>query len=653
MNKFSYEARNDKMKINVWNREYEFSGNSVFPSSIKIGNEEILYSPIRLNAVFGERTGEWKNGHIIKTSSDDESVSFSNGAETENIIVNANVVAESDGFIKIDFRIMNHWGLLHNCDNVPHLTGLSIDIPLKKQFAGLMHFWPNCESGVNVSHKVLNSYATPEGKTFLPFKPCLWTGWEYGGLNICCEDDKSFELKDKEKCVVFENNEEFVNVRINLLDDMPYDWRGKTDEWGDNLKVISYTFGIQATPVKEFDNTHIKNWRVWQTNVTDLKEMSEKYGPAKIVRDENSILEKVADCGVTYIHMHERWSAIQNYGLPKDEEYFKNLVDDCHKLNMKVMVYFGYEVSSLYPEFDKNYENYVNKNINGNTVGGWQRYPIQRDYTVCYKGGYGDVVAERAANAMDKYGVDGIYTDGFCIPWECANASHGCGYTDRDGVLHATYPIFAVRENAKKLYKEVKKRGGIHDTHQSAMLLMPTLSFADSYYDGENLQSMMIENIANLKLDTFRAEFMGTNVGLPCNLISYNNGDYTIRRTSGLSFIHNVFPRARTIDEVEFMSKVWKVIDDFRLEKAVWHPYWKQVEVKSSDEHCYASYYETQNGIVIAAVNQDKNKTDIELVFDKAYTQLCDLLDGGVYPITDGKVRVPAAAFDLQLYEVN
>ncbi len=132
MRKFSYELHNDEMKINVWNREYLFSGESVFPSSIKIGNEEILYSSIRLNAVFGEKLGQWKNGHVIKTSSDDESVSFSLGAETENIIVNANVIAESDGFIKINFSIMNYWGLM-DYDNVPHLTGLSIDIPLIRQ----------------------------------------------------------------------------------------------------------------------------------------------------------------------------------------------------------------------------------------------------------------------------------------------------------------------------------------------------------------------------------------------------------------------------------------------------------------------------------------------------------------------------------------
>ena len=46
------------MKINVWNRQYEYE-NSFFPKSIKIGGEEILYKPISLDVCFGDKQGEW------------------------------------------------------------------------------------------------------------------------------------------------------------------------------------------------------------------------------------------------------------------------------------------------------------------------------------------------------------------------------------------------------------------------------------------------------------------------------------------------------------------------------------------------------------------------------------------------------------------
>lgn len=648
MGELKYICSNDIIKVNVWNREYEFN-NSVFPSSIKIAGEEILKSPIEINAYFGEKKGKWSDFHLICTEEDEEHICFSSGAQTENIIVNADVSAEEDGFIKISFRIMNFWEL-KNCDNVPHLTGLSIDIPIKKEYASFMHFWPNCESGVRVSKKILNSYKVPEGVTYLPFKPCLWCGFELGGLNICCEDDRGFELKDKSKCISFSNNDDFVNIRIELLDDMPREWKGKTDTWGNNLSVLQYTFGMQATPIKEFNTKHIGTWRVLQSNYDDLKQLSREYGEAKKIRNENSILEKFAECGITYLALHERWSAIQNYGLPKDEKYFKNLVEDCHKLGIKVMVYFGYEISSLYPGFNNCFERYVAKNQEGNTVGGWQRMPIQRDYTVCYKGGYGDVVVNRACHAIDEYGVDAIYTDAFCIPWDCYNEAHGCGYREKDGTINPTYPIFSVRENAKKLYREIKKRGAHHDTHQSSCCLMATVGFADSYYDGENLQDMMTEDISSLKLDTFRTEFMGINMGIPCNLISYNTEKYTIRKTAGLSFIHNVFPRARTIPELEFMSKLWKIIDEFNLSDAPYNPYWKQKEIIADDCSC-ASYYETKNGIVIAAINRTQEKDYIELTMDKKYTLIRNLLDGGEFEINDGKACIPAFFYDLQMYE--
>ena len=158
-----------KMSVLVWNREYDFDGN-IFPSSIKIGGEDILYAPISLNAHFGDKKGEWQKIKQIPLSKS----RFLTAMEAENLIVNAETVIEDDGFIKVDFVLMSYWSL-HE-DNVPRLTSLSADIPFKKEYAKLLHFWPNCESGIVPSHKVLNSFEISEKGAKLPFKPVLWIG---------------------------------------------------------------------------------------------------------------------------------------------------------------------------------------------------------------------------------------------------------------------------------------------------------------------------------------------------------------------------------------------------------------------------------------------------------------------------------------------
>lgn len=651
MEKLYCKHTDNEFRAEMWNREYVFDG-SPFPASVKISGKEILHAPIALKAKCGDVTVEWKDKRIVFIEENSDKAVFSTSMWGENVIINGNITLENDGFAKIDFSVMNFW---EYCDgNAPRLTELCIDIPIRKEFAPLMHYWPYGDSAVCLETNVLNSHAVPKDGKVVGFKPFLWSGWEMGGLGICCEDPRSFEVDDIKKCMAFEDMGEYVNIHIQLLDHMPQSWQGRVALWGDNLMPINYTFGLQATPVKKFDTNHTTDWRVHQNNIDYYLENSKRLGKAKAVSDENSILEKLASMGVKWIILHERWSSVQNYGLPWDEEALRQFVKDCHSLGMKVMTYFGYEVSSLIPGFNQHSHEWLIKNTKGNFVGGWQRRPMQRAFSVCYNGSYGDILIERVKYIMDKFGVDGIYTDGTFVPWECSNEEHGCGWRDINGELHHTFPIFAVREFVKKLCHEIHKRGGVMDTHQSACLLTPTLGFADSYYDGENLQRMLMDNISDMRLDAFRCEYMGMNIGIPCNFIAYCDGDLTIRRMSGVTLLHNSFPRGRILEEIEFMSQVWKIFDKYKLSSSEWHPYWEQKEVKNGDKKQYCSYYETTDGIVIAAVNHNPDKNYMEFEFDRDYTEVCDLLNGGaVYGVENSRVKIPAKALDLQMYAVK
>lgn len=644
------ENNDTRIKAQVTGREIEFD-KSIFPTSISVHGQEILYAPIRLTAEFGDIVGEWKKQRVILTEKTNEYVRYSIAQNAENLIVNADVTIEFDGMIKVDLNLIPFWGphwiSKNNNDNIPRLTKLYIDIPMKNEYSGLMHFWPNCESGVSLSGRVINSHATPEGETNFAFKPYLWTGWEYGGLGIFCESDKGFEVKNPDKCMTITRNEEYTNMHISLLDDTPADWKGRADVWGNNINPITYTFGIQPTPVKEFNKNNLEDFRAFHTGIYAYPIFEKPEG------NGDTMIEKIAASGANWLILHEDWTLIQNYGLPEKEERFKEFVTWCHAYGLKVMVYFGYEISSLYPGFGEKRDEYLNKNINGNYVGGWQREPIQRDFTVCYKGGYSDVMIERVEHVMDNYGVDGIYTDGTYVPWECANEAHGCGYRDREGNLKFKYPIFATRDHVKKLYKAVHKRGGIVDTHQSSCCLMATLAFVDGYYDGENIQGLIQEDIKNLKMDSFRAEFMGENMGIYCNFISYTGGKFTMENIAGITLLHNVYPRAGKINDLEFMEKIWKIYDEFNPKSAKWCPYWEEQEVKLEASEAYMSYYKKDGELLLIITSYDENATEVSVMLDGEYKQAVNALEKTQLKLEENKLAVPVKYSEVTLIRVK
>lgn len=647
----SAENTTESITARVWNREIRLD-RSIFPTSVKVGGDEILYSPIELNAEFenGE-VGIWEKQRVILHEKTDEKAVYTLSQSTHDIMVNADVTVEFDGLVRVDFRIIPFWNpaWLPGEPTKPSLRRLGVRIPLKNEFAGLFHYWPNCESAVCLSGRILNSYATPQGKTVLPFKPYIWAGWEDGGMGICCESDKSFELNDRQSCITVTRDGECTSIDIALLDYLPREWQKRHDEWGNTLKPIAYSLAFQPTPVKEFDKNNLKEWRAFHLyNISRPEEFSWVYGSGS-----DSFTERVAASGAKWLILHEDWTMVQNYGVPYDEEIFKEFVRKCHRRGLKVMVYFGYEISSLCPGFDSMCDEYLNKNARGNFVGGWQREPMQRDYTVCYNGGYSDIMIKRVEYVMDNYGVDGIYTDGTYVPWECANEAHGCGRRDAEGKLHETYPIYAVREHVKKLYAAVHARGGRIDTHQSSCCMMATLAFADSYFDGENIQGFLKEDIGNLKTDTFRAEFMGQNMGIPCNFISYTSEDYTMRLLSGNTLIHNVFPRANHIGDLDYISRLWRIYDDFGTDKAEWCPYWREQSITTEDERAYMSYYKRDGEALLIINPLNKAANEVKIRLDAEYSEAVDLLDGCRLEPNGRTLTVPAEYATVKLIRLR
>lgn len=620
----TYEVNDKKITVHVWGRTYVFDS-SFFPTSVTTVGKELLTGPIQLHAFFNGVEDFWKDYSVIFGEQNSERFVFTVCQTAGNIIINAKVTVEYDGFARVLFNIIPYWSFSANGQKVPALDRLYIDIPVKKEFAPLYHYWPNdATTSIIPADNVVNNGRLEEEGVCLPFKPYIWAGWEDGGIGCMTQSEENIQVKNKDKAVEYLVQGDTVCIRYHLLDQMPRQWQGQKDEWVHTLKPIIYDFSFQATPVKPMPKDFLREWHTYHGSYHNIGYMNEE-----IMADGKTKLQYLAEKGVKWIIVHEDWSLIQNYGLARDEAQFKKLVKDCHDVGIKVMTYFGYEYSTLEPDWFEAADNNLVMTTDGQYTGGWQRKPHQRAFMVCYHGGYNDKMLERISYVMDEYKVDGIYIDSGFNPWECANENHGCGYRDEHGVLHTTFPMMAVREHFKKMYELVHSKGGVIDAHSSACCVAPTLGFADTILDGENIQGCYQTGLEEfLSLDAFRTEYMGYNMGIPNHfLASTSDKKHPLNKLAALPLLHNVYPRTlgttgTNDEELEYMSRIWKLYDDIDTNTATWYPYWDEASpVKSMTENVYTSAFENEDHLLLLLVNIGKEAAAAQVKLPEGYSK--------------------------------
>lgn len=587
-----FEGGNARLQFPA--REYNMQG--AFPAGIMVSGRDILAAPIALCADFSGKEGTWhtQSGHIYAQS--EQEVRYSVRTGTENIMLNARVCAEPDGLLWVDFAIVPFGRWRGGLENIaPRLTGLRLDIPLKREVAALYHYWPNEDDGIVQVHNVHNSGTIPPNGLCLPFKPCVWLGCEEAGLAAYIETDEQIEVADRDSVwqVALESDTAILTLR--LLDGMPRAWQGREDCWGDPLMPITFSIGLQATPIKPYRVPQQFD-RCFHTEASHMYAMDEQQ------MDDH--FAQLAELGVKWRTLHEDWSDIQNYGQPPDEKHLRALTDAAHRHGIKVMTYFGYEMSSLVSDWFEKANTCLVHRAHGTWAGGWQRMPWQRAFMVCYQSDYSQVQLARIAHAMDTYGIDGVYVDNAYIPWGCANAAHGCGYVDSNGNRQVTFPLRALRAHLKQLHALVHARGGIVEAHQSGCVIPMLLSFADSCFDGEQIQHEFAEDAARYAMEgTIRSEFTGRPVGVPMQFLQIAP-DYA--QGSGLMLLFNVLSKpynGKELERVQQASAIWRTLDAFGTDNAAFVPYWKGAPVTADAPQALCSVWEKEGKALAVAVN--------------------------------------------------
>ena len=188
---------------------------------------------------------------------------------------------------------------------------------------------------------------------------------------------------------------------------------------------------------------------------------------------------------------HEHWTDIQTYPATTHGDKLRRLAEACKKRNIQLLLYLGYEMSTIAPEWEAYHEECLVAPRAGGYKRTYQPQPDQTAYIVCYRSKWQDFLAAHLEKLLKEYPISGVYLDGTANPWGCRNTKHGCGYKRPDGSVGTTYPIFSTRSMMKRIYTLVRQYvpDGQVNVHQSTCMTIPTVAFSTSYWDGEQLRA--------------------------------------------------------------------------------------------------------------------------------------------------------------------
>ena len=566
--------------VHVWGRVYRFS-DLPFPSQITSASQEILAEPIALGGTSAGQPLLWKGRELTVLESSPVRARLRIQAATDSLECNGTVLIEYDGMVRCDFE-------LKPAHPDVALEKLDLEIPFRPERAKYLHFWPGRWGSV------FNSRAIPPDGYQVSFKPFFWIGDDERGLAWFAESDQNFWDVDPNRVIEVRPEKNSVVLVIHLV--------GKPRK----LNIpLEYTFGFQATPVKPMQPD------AWDYRICHMG----NYG---IEENPPGILDRLAEYGVKTICFHEHWTDIQNYPRTTHGEKLRKLVKACHDRGIQLLLYHGYEMSTLAPEWDQYHE----ECLVYPRAGGYKRQPEQTAYIVCYRSHWQDFICDGIAKLIDEYDIDGVYLDGTSEPWGCRNQLHGCGYVKPDGSVGTTYPIFAVRQTMRRIYTIVKKHNpnGQVNVHQSTCMVIPTLAFATSYWDGEHLQSIKRPESPGevLPLDAFRAEFMGRNWGVPAELLWYPSGPFQRREAVGLALLHDVPVRPNRMEDVAVSARMWRAFDELGRHEAEWIPYWDSARFVRCDQDAVkvSLHNRPGGGFILVAFNLAQEKCRARLTID-------------------------------------
>ena len=443
----------------VWKRTFIFSNNGL-PESIIVRDKELLAAPITLDLKAGSVTNTDLEGKINKIRSNTREAVFESSLSGDNLTIQTRTDLHYDGTIRFDVELIPQGSI--------SLDKLILQIPLQNCWANLMahnatftDFALASNEGMGGS---IDRWFTKYPQGAMPFTYAFFLGTYDRGIQWFSPSDRGWSNKNERQKIALKKEKDKVTLVVRFVD------KPVTLD-----KPLKLNFGLTVLPTKPDPRGHELTYAAFG-RVKQLKQ----YTLEQFDQDMPMYKERGADAFTSYLS-----DGAEHFGQPwvydkEDQKFLAQFADLLDKHGLKYRPYCGWGVSTNIPNFATFGKEMLKEPLRNAGWGCYWHNPASDAFVDWWLGG----TKWLAVNC----GVDVMYLDSTVMPELTANALDDMAWTDNNGRLHGTYPVWACRNFLERLYIllhcEIKKDGGV-DLHDPREPLYFINSFADTTVSGE------------------------------------------------------------------------------------------------------------------------------------------------------------------------
>lgn len=509
--------------IKCLNQNFTYK-NSILPVQISSLDKNLFSAPPRFRLSANSKDYTFQNAKVTIEPLSDAKVRVTSVAENSPFRLQLVTEYEYDGMATVNLTL--------TASNNIEVTNLYLEFPLNSEYTSLFHYThtnkqpPNSDSG----------FTPEEGIQLDAFRHLIWLGNHDVGFSWFADGIKNWQLEDEKSVQVIgaeENNARVFQIKF-------------ADKNFKVAKPLEIEFGIQATPSKQ----RKANWR--QLNNRTSLAWSWYWGDGSYYPFQDSRPEAAK----AQVHMHREHgrevmpcSSISYIGDTRFHIGPFGEVDYPGLLHREYLLWanewkFGKTPWVMPERHTATGEWYGKRNQpHGNVV------------RMCPASDFQDYYIWKLNEVINETDLGAIYLDQQL--WICDNPSHGCDYVNYEGKTVGNAPVFAFREITKRIYTLFYLKHGkapLIKWHCSNQLLIPAMSFIDTFWDGEaysNPPMRVLEYYSKLLTPgRMQVQNVGKSIGFgPDFLPMFDTGlastEASVRDLMGLMLIHDstVWPK--------------------------------------------------------------------------------------------------------------
>lgn len=440
-----------EQKVQVIERDYTIGQTGLF-DQIAVKGQEILAGPIRVEARVGGDAGIQIRNAARPEPVDRNSAKWSSKISIGPLNLQVDALMEFDGMTKFELDLSSEDSL--------KIHDLAIHIPLKKEYADLIHALPTggnfrgyetagyLADGEGVVWDSLNwsKHGSISKKTVGNFIPQLWLGGPIRGLCWFADNDQGWVPSESKPAVTISRAGDIITIGLHII---PEEFELK-----ESRKLV---FGLLATPPKPLPKQH------------------RQYN-----RGNNKVVGVIGG-------RHVSNATFAPFLIPFKKEAFDYWPKD-----------YNWELAESAAKVQREAD------IGKYPIGGAHMLYHDRRYVTAgphsayfnWEWGNGCSFPQSKVDCLVYYMnewirrdiMDGLYIDDV-FPMPDTNAATGSAYVLPDGRVQPGNALFAYREYVKRLYTLTSELGKppLLTTHQTSTMSMPFQAFCTLAYDGEDV----------------------------------------------------------------------------------------------------------------------------------------------------------------------